>query len=162
MAAQVRRHNAELPAELLENPKPAQLGGHRHAVQQDERLRMRRAGTLPHGSSAPSREVHRADPGSRRTGRRTSHHVVLLQNPISTPQYRPLRGQAPVLQDMGCSARIGSFLPAVPPERRRFTELFASCARGIAPPTGTAVHRCGAPTDRNLRTTRLASSSRDS
>ena len=58
MAAQVRRHNAELPAELLENPKPAQLGGHRHAVQQDERLRLRWAGTLPHGSSAPSREVH--------------------------------------------------------------------------------------------------------
>lgn len=58
MAAQVRRHNAELPAELLENPKPAQLGGHRHTVQQDERLRMRWAGTLPHGSSAPSREVH--------------------------------------------------------------------------------------------------------
>ena len=43
---------------LLENPEPAQLGGHRHAVQQDERLRMRWAGTLPHGNSAPSREIH--------------------------------------------------------------------------------------------------------
>ena len=42
-----------------------------------------------------------------------------------------------------------------------FTELFSSCARGIASPTGTAVHRSSTPTDQNVRTTACASSSHE-
>src|SRR5258708_8507164 len=84
MAAQARSHNAELSAEPLENPKPAQLGGHRHAGEQDERLRIRRAGALPHRRNASSWEVNPADPGRRRTGWRASHYLPLLYSPISS------------------------------------------------------------------------------